>query len=73
MKLYILQSRDRSSKYGKYTKWKWDKNWIGFVKSDVERDFLDSYNDYIGNSTMESLKDFYRVKSIDVTLPKVLK
>lgn len=47
-------------------KWYPDYKFIGLQKKEVERIFLNSYNDYIGKSTMESLKDEYRVKRYKV-------
>jgi len=65
MKLYMIQYKENN-------KWHWSKEWVYTSKLELEHEFLSWYNDPIGNSTMESIKNTYRIKSVNVTLPKIV-
>jgi len=75
-KLYVIQFRRhriprrlvKGGWIGGWDKWKWDTDYSGFDKFDVECRFMENYNDPIGNTRLTDIKDSVRIKSITVEL-----
>jgi hypothetical protein len=59
--------------YKENNKWHWSKDWVYQDKQALEREFLEWYNDWCGRDDMKSLSNRYRIKSIKVVLPEIVK